>query len=102
MGMDLPQLSALLLLFSPPPAQEPAANDPIAQDAAAAARRLPRPELRVEDLERWRDHVRPTSAELAFEAIAWIPNFAEGLQQADAQGKPLLLWAMNGHPLGCT
>ena len=99
--MCLPQLSALLLLFSPAPVQEPA-NDPLAQDAAAVARRLPWPELRVEDLERWRDHVRPTSEELAFEAIAWIPNFAEGLRQADAQGKPLLLWAMNGHPLGCT
>ena len=26
----------------------------------------------------------------------------EGIVAADVAGKPLLLWTMNGHPLGCT
>ena len=59
-------------------------------------------DLRQEDVERWRDHIRPAAEDLAFEAIQWIPSFAEGLREADRQERPLLFWAMNGHPLGCT
>ena len=55
-----------------------------------------------DDLERWRAYVRPAPEDLAFEAIPWIPSYAEGLRRADAEGRPLLFWAMNGHPLGCT
>ena len=50
----------------------------------------------------WQAHVRPTTKELAFEEIPWIPNFRDGVVEADAQGRPLLTWVMNGHPLGCT
>ena len=57
---------------------------------------------RVEELPQWRAHLRPASDELAFEKIDWMPDFAQGLRRADAEQKPLLLWAMNGHPLGCT
>lgn len=50
----------------------------------------------------WRDHIRPRKSELTFERIPWIPRFGDGLVRADAEAKPLLLWVMNGHPLGCT
>ncbi|MEQ8764002.1 MAG: hypothetical protein RL885_08745 [Planctomycetota bacterium] len=60
------------------------------------------PELRREDLARWRSHVRPTAKELAFEQIDWIPEFAAGVRESERLGKPMLFWAMNGHPLGCT
>lgn len=59
-------------------------------------------ELEPAQLEAWREHVRPDAAELAFEALPWIPSFSEGLERADEEGRPLLFWAMNGHPLGCT
>ena len=72
------------------------------EDPAAAARRVPMPELRAADLPRWREHLRPSGDELAFERIPWIADFAEGVRRADAEGRPLLFWAMNGHPLGCT
>jgi hypothetical protein len=71
-------------------------------DARALARRIPLPELRQEELPRWRELVRPTADELAYQSIPWIPSFAQGVQRASAEGKPLLFWAMNGHPLGCT
>ena len=54
------------------------------------------------DMAAWRAHVRPTGKELAFESLDWIPEFARGLEVASEEGKPLLFWAMNGHPLGCT
>ena len=49
----------------------------------------------------WR-HVVPTADELAWRAIPWLGTLAEAVVQAHAQDKPILLWAMNGHPLACT
>ncbi len=63
---------------------------------------LPSVELRAEDLGAWRKTIEPERAELAFEDIPWLPTFAEGVLAADRERKPLLFWAMNGHPLGCT
>ena len=51
---------------------------------------------------RWRDHVMPTAEETAWEAVPWIPSLAGGVLAAQEAHKPLLLWVMNGHPLGCT
>ncbi|MEM7244711.1 MAG: hypothetical protein AAF533_05175 [Acidobacteriota bacterium] len=50
----------------------------------------------------WRDHVLPPAEELAWESIPWVPTFFDGMREAGKQDKPLLFWAMNGHPLGCT
>jgi hypothetical protein len=50
----------------------------------------------------WRDHILPTAGDLAWQEIPWLTTFTDGILAADAAGKPLLLWTMNGHPLGCT
>jgi hypothetical protein len=34
--------------------------------------------------------------------MPWLLTFGEGMLAASEQEKPLLFWAMNGHPLGCT
>lgn len=34
--------------------------------------------------------------------IPWIGELWEGRQKAAREEKPLFIWAMNGHPLGCT
>ena len=34
--------------------------------------------------------------------IPWIGGLWEGRQKAACEEKPLFIWAMNGHPLGCT
>ncbi len=72
------------------------------QDPAEIARSLPQPGLRLVDLPRWREHLRPSAAESTPESIEWIAEFGAGMRRADAEGKPLLFWAMNGHPLACT
>jgi len=59
-------------------------------------------DLSTATLDRWRAFVRPSDAELAYAEIPWIADLAGGLAAAAREGKPLLLWAMNGHPLGCT
>lgn len=60
------------------------------------------PKWTLRELNAWRDYLLPTQEEAAFEALPWRNTFAQGLQDADAAGRPLLLWVMNGHPLGCT
>jgi hypothetical protein len=37
-----------------------------------------------------------------WEQIPWLTNLWEARQKAAAEGKPILLWEMDGHPLGCT
>jgi len=50
----------------------------------------------------WQDFIKPTKKELAWAKIPWRSTFYDGLIDSDRDQKPLLLWAMNGHPLGCT
>ncbi len=58
--------------------------------------------LTDETFERWRDYVLPAPDELLWLEIPWRPTFWRGVRAAHEQRKPILLWAMNGHPLGCT
>ena len=60
------------------------------------------PDLGRQELSYWRKQILPAESELAWMKIPWRPSFAEGIIEARAQGRPLLLWVMNGHPLGCT
>lgn len=65
---------------------------------------FPTSEVQITEAEfdQWRDLISPTSDELAFARIAWSPSLGEGLERASVEQKPLLLWMMNGHPLGRT
>ena len=50
----------------------------------------------------WRDRIRPQAAERCFETVPWLPTFWDGVMTAQKEDRPILLWAMNGHPLACT
>ncbi len=52
--------------------------------------------------ERLRDAILPRADEERWLAIGWRASFLDAVREAQAERKPLLLWAMNGHPLGCT
>ena len=56
----------------------------------------------AENFAAWRDHILPSAEELRWETIPWQQTFGDGLLAANDQRKPLLFYAMNGHPLGCT
>ena len=43
-----------------------------------------------------------STAPQPWESIAWRTDLADARSEARTTGKPLFLWAMNGHPLGCT
>ena len=46
--------------------------------------------------------VKPAKDEDKWAQIPWQVNLWEARKEAAAQGKPILLWEMDGHPLGCT
>ena len=46
--------------------------------------------------------VKPTPDEQQWEQVPWMTSLWEARQRAAAEGKPILLWEMDGHPLGST
>ncbi len=52
--------------------------------------------------DQWAEFIRPSAEELTYESIGWRNEFWPAVQLAQELGRPILLWTMNGHPLGCT
>ncbi len=46
--------------------------------------------------------IKPQTDEEAWAKIPWMTSLWEARKKAAAEGKPILLWEMDGHPLGCT
>jgi hypothetical protein len=46
--------------------------------------------------------IKPTPREDAWTQVAWRTDLWQARKEAAARGKPILLWEMDGHPLGCT
>lgn len=67
--------------------------------AGIAASSLQAQELTDETYTKWRDHVLPKTWEVTYQKIPWRPSFWEAVIEAQEKDKPILLWAMNGHPL---
>ena len=59
-------------------------------------------ELTTDNWNAWKEHVLPAQDEMEWMQIPWLTTFADGIAAANKADKPLLLWVMNGHPLGCT
>jgi hypothetical protein len=76
-------LLALALLFTQ-------ATSPQAQD------------LTEKNYKQVRDHVLPTKEEVEWREIPWRVTLWDAVCDAQKEDKPILLFAMNGHPFGCT
>ena len=46
--------------------------------------------------------IQPRPDELAWQSIPWRTNLWEARIDAARTGKPIYLWEMDGHPMGCT
>lgn len=57
--------------------------------------------LTAGDLQRLHAAIVPKKAEI-WEKIPWEVDLFEARDRAFASKKPIFLWSMNGHPLGCT
>lgn len=58
--------------------------------------------LTEKDVPSLREAIKPTAAEERWLEIPWMSNLWEARRRAAAEGKPILLWEMDGNPLGCT
>ena len=58
------------------------------------------PKLTAETFASWHQKLRPSKE--AWTTIPWQVSLAPAQQLALKEGKPLFVWAMDGHPLGCT
>lgn len=59
------------------------------------------PPLGEDDAARLRKIVRPVEGEDPFDTIPWETDLWAARKKAAEKGKPLILWEMDGHPLGC-
>ncbi len=73
-----------------------------ADELSVSSESLVQQELTEDTARLWRDHILAPDEELEWEKIPWHPSFLTGLREAARLEKPVLLWVMNGHPLGCT
>jgi hypothetical protein len=57
--------------------------------------------LTRDEFARLRELLQPAEDEL-WRMIPWRLSVLEGQRTAAQQRKPIFIWAMDGHPLGCT
>lgn len=62
----------------------------------------PETEIDADSFREWLEFISPSEDELAYETIGWRNAFWPAVEEARKLGRPILLWTMNGHPLGCT
>jgi len=48
-----------------------------------------------------KSQIRPSAEESAWQEIDWKTDLWEAREEAAKTGKPIYLWEMDGHPLGC-
>lgn len=48
------------------------------------------------------EQIKPTPKETAWQKIGWRTDLWQARKEAAKSGKPIYLWEMDGHPLGCT
>jgi hypothetical protein len=59
-------------------------------------------ELSATTFEKWWDYIRPSETEAAYMRQSFFTTLWEAVVRANREHKPILLWAMNGHPMACT
>ena len=48
------------------------------------------------------EFIQPDATESGWEKIGWRTDLEKAVEEAKELGRPILLWAMNGHPCGHT
>jgi hypothetical protein len=58
--------------------------------------------IRPEQFGKLQALIKPGADEDKWATIPWMTDLWQARKLAAQQGKPILLWEMDGHPLGCT
>ena len=57
--------------------------------------------LTVEEFAKLHKELQPSKDD-AWRSIPWKVSLAEAVAQAAKEKKPVFMWSMDGHPMGCT
>lgn len=57
--------------------------------------------IRPAEVDKLHALIKPQADEEKWQQIPWLTDLWEARRRAAAEGKPILLWEMDGHPLGC-
>jgi hypothetical protein len=60
------------------------------------------PSLTQESFDAWLKYLLPDAHELGFQKVGFLTTLWDAVVKANRVEKPILLWAMNGHPMACT
>jgi len=60
------------------------------------------PEITGANLDQWLAFIRPAEEELGWRKVRWHNSLSRAAAEAARLQRPILLWAMNGHPCGET
>ena len=71
------------------------------QDAPARVHKA-FPEIDAAGLDTWSAWLKPHGDEEAWKDVGWRSSMWDAILEARATDRPLLVWSMNGHPLGFT
>lgn len=70
-------------------------TEPRASDAGKTSAKIP-----ADQFEKLRALIKPLPG--GFDDVPWMTDLGEARKKAAAEGKPLLVWVGDGHPLGWT
>jgi hypothetical protein len=59
------------------------------------------PALTLDQFPKLHALIKPDTQVEKWQQVPWQSNLWEARKQAAREGKPILLWEMDGHPLGC-
>ena len=57
--------------------------------------------IRPAHFDKLRGLIKPQATEEKFMQIPWLTDLWDARKVAAREGKPILLWEMDGHPLSC-
>jgi hypothetical protein len=57
--------------------------------------------IKPEHLGKLQALIKPQADEEKFMQVPWMTNLWDARKKAAAEGRPILLWEMDGHPLSC-
>ena len=58
-------------------------------------------ELKTKDLDALKTLIKPRPEETKWEEIPWMVDLWDARKRAAQLGKPIMLWEMDGNPMGC-
>ena len=61
----------------------------------------PGDEVKVQEVEALKTLIKPRAEETKWEEIPWQVDLWDARKKAAREGKPLMLWEMDGNPMGC-